>query len=326
MNCLESLVGLEDCELSPAPFLINDIGFDYDQIGEFIDGSYQTVEDFFAANVRTAARLLESDIYSKLPAQMRSASVLEGNTVASYPESRKSFTGTGIAGIRQNFHNSGDYLKIRIKNIRLFTDHTGDIDVKVWNMNTGQEIGSTTISVEAGKIINKEVDIEIASQKQDLNLFIGYDTTGISAYNAELYRSGCCGNYTFRSGFCTFSYGTIASPFILSSFTSGQQSPGLSFDYEIVCDNLQWICTHRSLFGMAMVYKTAIAILEHGLDSGSQFSNQQTTNYEKNVSRLETATNHYNDQITKSLASMKFPRNRCFTCETITSVHNRLPG
>lgn len=326
MNCLESLVGLEDCKLSPAPFLINDIGFDADQIGDFIDGTYQTTEEFFTANVRTAARLLESDIYSRLPAQMKTASVLEGNSVAAYPENRKVFTGAGISGIKQSFHNSSDFLKIRITNLRLFTDHKGIVEVKVWNLNTGEEIGSEPVTLEAGKVISKSVNIEIPSARQDLNLFIGYDTTGISSYDAKLVSSSCCGNQTFKSGFSTLSTGVIESPYVLTSFSTSKESPGLSFDYEVVCDNLQWLCTHKALFGMAMVYKTAISILEHGMDSGSQFSNQQTTNYEKNVNRLETATIHYNDQITKALASMKFPRNRCFTCETVTSIYNRLPG
>jgi len=325
MNCLENLVGLSDCVESNAAFLINDIGIDANQCQEFMDASYATVDDFFTANRRTAARLLELDILGKMPNQMKSASVLEGNTVGRYPDQRQLFSGSGIRGIKQKVYNDYNYVNIRIKEIRLFTNHTGDVDVKVYNVVTGQEVGSVTVSCVAGQIASAECDVQIQSLKQDLELFVGYDVTGIECYNSGNYLKTCCGN-TFKSGWCTFQSASIESPFTAGQTQAANYAPGLTYDYEIVCDNLQWFCTHRSLFGMAMVYKTAISILENAMDSGGQFSNQKTTNYEKNANRLETYSNHYEDQITKALKSVRFPKNACFTCNTVTEVTNRLPG
>ncbi|MCA1763872.1 MAG: hypothetical protein LC664_12895 [Flavobacteriales bacterium] len=325
MNCLENLIGLSDCVDSTAPFLINDIGIDANQMRELMDASYANVDAFFTANRRTASRLLESDLYGRVPSQMKSQSVLEGNTVGMYPDQRKQFSGSGISGIKHRVYNDSNFLKIRIKEIRLFTDHDGDVDVKIYNVTTGQEVGSVTVACEAGKIASTQCDVEVQSLRQDLDIFIGYDVAGITSYNAGNYGKFCCGN-SFRSGWCTFQSATIESPFTSSEIKGANYSPGLTYDYEIVCDNLQWFCTHRSLFGMAMAYKTAISILENAMDSGGQFSNQKTTNYEKNANRLETFTAHYNDQISKSLRSVRFPRNQCFQCNTITEVTNRLPG
>ena len=326
MNCLENLVGLEDCTTSTRPFLINDIGYDADQLGELMDSSFATVDDFFNANVRTAARLMQNDLFSMMPAQMKIMSVQEGKTIGHYPELRKSFTGTGISGIRQLLHNPSDYLKIRITRIRLFTEFTGNIDVSVYNLNEGNVVETVTIPTVAGALASFDTDIEIQSSQQDINLFIGYDTTGKDIYSASLTGSGCCGKRGINSGWCNFYTGTVVSPFIESSFESIDTSPGLSYDYEIVCDNLQWFCTHRTMFGMAMLYKTAMTILESNLFSGGQFSEQKTLNYENNKMRYDLAAGHYENQMKQALASMRFPRNRCFTCNSMTEVLNRLPG
>lgn len=328
-DCLTSLVGLDNCTTGNEPFKLNQIGYSVSQLEDLMDDSYSTVVDMFAANRATAAHMVATDIISNMPKSIAAMTGLENRTVGVLPDNRELMTQTGFVGIRLDFHNRNEMLKMRIGRIRLYAAFSGATTVQVRNLNTGQIIGAATITAVSDQIVEINTNIEVVSNRQDLKLWIGYDSTLLgNAYKVQLDSRGCssCSGRDSRSAFILSRMSKIQSPFTFSTATSLNHTGGLSIDYTIECDFDSYACSLAGFLGLPMLYKTAMLILEYGLKSGGQFSEQKTTNAENNDERYTQAQFHYTQEMQKAISNMRFPVNRCFHCNTVTEIYNRLPG
>ena len=328
-DCLEKLVGLDGCTEGSEPFKLNQIGYSVSQIEDFLDDSYATVDELFQSVRSTAAKMVSTDIISHMPKSVAAFTGLENRTVGVLPDNRELITQTGFVGVRLDFYNRSEMLNLRIGRIRIYAAFSGDVTLNVYNVMTGQIIGTATVTAVADNIVEINTDIRIVSNRQDLKLWIGYDSTGLgNAYKIQLDSRGCknCSNRDSRSAFILSRMSSIAAPFTFNTLSSLNHTGGLSFDYTIECDFSAYACSLAGYLGLPMLYKTAMLLLEYGMKSGGQFSEQKTTNAENNDERYSQASFHYMEEMKKAISNMKFPVNRCFRCDTVTEIYNRLPG
>lgn len=326
-ECLENMVGLVNCTDGSEPFKLNQIGYSVDQLQQLMDDSYATVSEFFEACRSIAVEQVITDMLTHMPSSAKGTTGLETGNIGFESETREVITQTGWKGIKIDFYNNSDYLKFVISRVRLYADFTGDKDIKVYNLNTGQEVASVTVSAVAGQIVEVNTDIEVPSGRANLRLFVGYDTAGDSAYKVQTTQNGCRSCRGSRtSAYVLNSAATISAPFTAASVSSANDTGGLMIDYNVECDNRSYLCQVRGHLGMPILYKTAMQVLEYGARSGGQFSEQKMMNAENNEARYIQAQEKYESELSKALKHMRMPVGRCFYCDTVTEVVNRLPG
>jgi hypothetical protein len=217
---------------------------------------------------------------------------------------------------------------LNINKISFFGDFTGDIPIKVVDLLNGQEIATTTLTVVAGNVSSKTVNIEVPISMRETDIGIIYDAASITSYKTTISYNGCasCSNSNSISRYAHFSGMNVTSSFLLGDKSSRNDTAGLSVEYSFVCDQSQWVCSMVGSLGLAMLFKTLYELFHASLNSGSQMSNQQTTNYEANIERMTSFEYNYGQELDKVLRNARVPDNICFRCNPRVGVRNRLPG
>jgi hypothetical protein len=293
-----------------------------------MDESFSNVDDFFASCVETAIKQIESDALTFLPRPKGGVTLLESLNIGHEAEIRKEQAQTGRVGIKIELHNADDYLKLSIARVRLYANFSGARTIEIRNTNTGQLIDSFSITAMLGEIVEIPVSVSVPTSRQPLNLWIGYDSQGSPSYFTQTTRNcTSCGNHSYgRSAFVRFNGASIEAPFTRSSLGSLTHTGGLMIDYNIECDTSAYLCTISTLIGLPLLYKTAMVILEYGLRSGGQFSEQKTLNQEQNQERYIHASTEYQKYLAQNLGKAHVQTSRCFYCAPMVGIKNRLPA
>lgn len=327
MKCLTNLVGLDGCDSSTAPFKLNQIGFSKNQLVEMMDDSYSTVDDFLLANKEIAAAMVISDFFGMVSGGSFSKQVIDSGIAGAYAEQTVLDSVTGLRGVSIKVYGQSEYWRINIGYVTLFSDYTGDVPVSLYDLTTGAILETKTFPLIAGQITRIDFNYAYDSNLTQANLFIGYDTTGINPYLSKVNFNTCCGKKpSCSSGVATLQGGEITSPFYYNSVTHKDTTAGLTVQYNIECNNEAYLCSIRSVLGLAMLYRTAMSILDYSKDSGGQFSEQKTINAEGNEDRWTRSEYLYNQELKKITNRVQLPTNKCFSCGRRISFKTSLPG
>lgn len=327
MECLTQLVGLDDCEVGTQPYKLNQF-VSKEQLSELLSDSFATVDDWVTSTKNFAAQRLASDVLFKVDSAIKVETLLENNVAGRFNDGKKPTTATNYAGVYVRFYDWRSYVKLNINKISFYGNFTGDIEVKVVDLLNGQELATTTIAAVAGQVVQKTVSISVPISMRETDIGIIYDAAGIGSYKTTISYNGCssCGNSGSISRYATFSGMNVTNSFLLGDKSARNDTAGLSIDYSFVCDQQQWVCSISGSLGLAMLYKTLYELFNSSLNSGSQFSNQQTTNYEQNVERMTSFEYNYGLELEKVLKNARVPDNICFSCNPRVGVINRLPA
>jgi len=327
-TCLEQLVGLDDCTTGHE-FSLNQIGFSPLQIEDFLDDSYQNVGDMVTAMRKVAARQIVSDSLGALPTGVKVNGTIETNTAGIYQDNKQIRQGGQFRGIRIESTNSGEFVSVTINRISLLVNFTGNVNVLIKNLTDGTNYGTVTVAAIAGELIQVPCEIKCYSRAQNIRIAVIYDATGIDSYSCTIANNGCstCGGVNqYSSRYVSIVGITANSPFLRNNTSTAQHTGGLAIEYSINCAPEAWLCNIRHLLGTSMLYGTAVAILEYGMNSGSQFSHQKTVNAQGNETRYERAQFQYQEHLKRAMTAAKYPLGVCFECRQNIGVINRLPG
>jgi hypothetical protein len=329
MECLEKLIGLDGCTSGSEPYKLNQIGLSLKQLEELLPDGYKNVNDWLAGIQKLASEEMTRDIVNSVSSSVHVETLLENDVAGRFQSSRKETTGDKFAGIYFDVWNRSAYAKLQLSKIHFFGNHDGDIDIKVVNLLTGEEIDSVTLTAEADKVVSVAVDIEVKTSMRNLTVAVVYDATSVTSYNTTMSQSGCsgCGNSAgYRSRIASIHPLNIEEPFIESNKSVRNDTAGLSIDYAFACDASEWVCSISGMIALAYLYKVAYNLLTSSLNSGSQWSDQMTTQREMNEERVVFFEGKYAAEMEKFLKNARVPDNVCFTCNPSVAVINRLPG
>lgn len=330
MECLENLVGLQDCEgTQNNPYQLQQVGLSRVQLEQLVDSSYPNIDDWFTDMRKLAAAKLTSDFTGNITQGIKAVSMLENGTVGQYQDNKQVVNTTTTAGIYMDLWNRREYVTFNINSISLYTDHDGDVDINVVNVRTGNVLDTVTITAEAGKIVTQTTSIKVPNYGQYLTLALVYDTTGITSYKTTISNTGCSncgGGDTTNSRYAQFRSIDLPDPSLANNVKDRKDTAGLTIEYSFECDQVNWLCSASNQLGLAMLYKTAYEMLNYAINSGERFTNQNTVNYEKNIERRDNFEFQYGGELEKNLKSIKFPIGDCFKCFRRTQIRTVLPG
>jgi len=321
MDCFKDLIQVRDLCNVPAPkssIYIDDVGVSLMDIESFITSQYSTAEEYFNARVDHAVREMSQNIYNYFQGNYNAASLVDSHRLGIYNGSTVLKAGANYRGIQMSFNQSDTFFKVSVGEISLQIDQTTTVTVEVWDLRQNLLLDSIDINTVAGQISTVYLHKTYYSSKQPMNIFIGYDSTGLDAYNTQIKSGLCCGKISCSNTYLS-AYGVeVDGPFYDANTTGLNHTAGLSVVYDIACDHMGWICSHADSLALPLAYKTAEILVADAAynTSGERATNHHTVNIDQLKERHAFYVNKYKEIMSNWLGNMQLPVNRCFQCNT----------
>jgi len=320
LDCLNGLVNVKGCGSNPTSSYIQQLpGISIPDIDVSINTDHVNAKAFLEEQILFAQEIVIQDVYQHLSLKHELKSFIENDMVGEYYDSPTlvDSQATYLTGIRIRI-DSMPYLKLFINQLRLFVNTTGNVSVYVYDLQQGKLLDTITVAAVAGQIVTTDVNLEYYTQKQRMNLFIGYLST-FDNYKANVTDvaggddcTGCC---SYNNGQISFYGAKIlnASTKVLDNIESNSGTAGISFSYSLSCSFEEHLCNIRDLLALPLKYKAGELIMQQL--KVSKRPNPLVTGYKNDNDDLMGYYNgEYNKYMKNILRNMKMPTSVCFEC------------
>jgi hypothetical protein len=347
--CIESLVGLRDCEgFEPSTGLyIDDLGINTTFLGQLITDQYNNGAELFADKRAFAWRKLSSDVLTKLSPMMKSDTVIEGRrigqAVSNYLNMQTALGAGNYAGIRLKIDpNTISYLNFYLADINIaITSNNMNVPIYIFDMTTGKLLDSF-IYFEGS--IDQYVGKTFTSARRKMDIAIVYEST-MNAVKFTPKKGTCtsCGGGPKESHICPFvdaigiELTTDGTSVVTSK--SSKYTAGMSVNYSVSCDRQGWICSIGGTMALSLAYATAVEIYNYALtvspnqrvnttvivNRGSKpFATADA--FEGIVAARDIAASRYAEELGAMLQNMRLPDDtHCWDCRKNMKYVTALP-
>ncbi len=330
MECFDNLVGVRGLCTETTPkseMYIDDVGLSKADIEAFIPSQYSGVEDYFYKRSQFAYKQIALEVHNKFKHKYLNHTLVDSHRLGYFNKDLATYLGDNFRGINMEFIQSNGFFSFTISQIDLFLAYTGDIDVVIYDLLENKLLHTETIACTSGKISTAYIHKQFTSPKKPTNIFIGYDATGINAYNTSIKSGLCCGKTSCDNSYMTAQGVEVDGSFIEANLTTLNHTAGVSLVYSVECDNLSWICSHAKSLSIPAAYKIAEIITSDAAinNGGERATNSHTINKDELERRLNFFRNQYNEKMENLLSNMQLPNNKCFQCNSPSRTVIALP-
>jgi hypothetical protein len=316
LECLQNLVGYNNrCPSDEFMESINQLeGMQLSMIDKITSDEYKSAVDLINTKIALSIKQIETDVIIALREKMEiDTTVYNG---------RAGWIQTPLVldpalpiykGIYVNEYNMENQ-SIFIDSLSLITDYTGNVEVKLFNCLTGQQIDSAIVPCVAGVQASKQVNWVLTPTNHNIYYFIGYDATLVDAYQTQGYDRGMYSQ-------------TIALdvPIIYDNFrNSSLGSGGLGLIYSISCSLHPFICSNKPFLKMPLLYLCALNIVKEALVTRRLSSVGLTHKEQLKIMEVEFE-GKYKQYMNAFVQGCKIPVDRCFKCNTRTHYKQVIP-
>lgn len=331
MACFDNLVALKELCNSVTPvsgIYLNDVGVDLNLVNSVITKEFASPQEFVDSKLNLAITTIKSEIYNKYASHIKTRSVVENARVGYTVSNLVSVTGGGNRGIFLQVYNNANFFELEISQLNLHTNFTGTIPVFIYDLDQNVLLDTVNVTSVAGEISVNYPHLKYTADKKYLNLWIGYDATGINSYKTTAIKNQCCGKYCNTNSYVRAKGVTATAPFVEENLTQIQDTAGMSIVYSLTCDPYGWMCSIAQLLSLAIAYKAASEIFKTAVlqTPQSRTNNATTVNYEL----MEKNYNYYERKYVEALESVTKRVNLpcdsiCFECSPPARTTVTLP-
>jgi hypothetical protein len=197
------------------------------------------------------------------------------------------------------------------------------VTIYVIDLIQGVIIDTLTIDSVSNEIIRKTYNKTYKSSRKKLDLFIGYDSTGIDSNNTIPFPV-TCRSCNANGGWGTSSFLrykaaklSTGGQLIVDNLVSSDDTGGISINYNIACNHTDWLCSISNTIALPVLFKTASVIMSWGIrNSGNeQINTRNTINIDKLKERETAYEFAYREEMDAILKNINTPTDeRCFLC------------
>ncbi len=327
-GCFDDLIALRGACYDTVPtssLWLNDLGIDMNFVGQVITKDYKDADDFFNRKRDFAVRMVSNQIHNFLRPKYKASTVIENFRIGQGEDNLKQVVGSGfLKGIEIDLCQSRSYLDVYVSEIALQISTTQSVDVLVYDLVQNKLLDTITVDCVANEITRVYIKKTYKAERRGLDLFIGYDSTGISANTTRLKKNciNCSGNYQSE---ISNSYSKIravqidqSGQIIKSNLDYLNETGGLSVVHSLGCNHENWLCSISNQMAFPILYKTAALMIDHGL-SATQDQRANTTvtiNKELWKERMDRMEFYYSESMNNLLQNIKPPSDEiCFACK-----------
>lgn len=297
---------------------MDDVGLSLSDIEAFVTKPYSNAKDYFTSRFNQAVREVENLVYNYFQGRYLATSLVDSHRLGVYTGTQSVVAGSNFMGIQTEFLQCESFLKVGIAEISLLINSTQNVDVKIYDLRQNKLLHTLTLACVAGRISTEYLHKEFKSDKQPLNLIIGYDAAGINSFRTPIKQGLCCGRNYCANSYMTARGVSASSPFYDSATSGIDHTGGLSVVYSIGCDHRSWICSHATSLALPIAFKAAEIMVSDALfnTSGERSTNHHTVNIDELEKRHGYYTTKFESIISSLLGNMQLPKNKCFYCDT----------
>ncbi|OQA07028.1 MAG: hypothetical protein BWY67_01823 [Bacteroidetes bacterium ADurb.Bin397] len=330
MECFDDLVGVRGLcnETTPkSEIYLDDVGLTKQDLLAFIPPQYSNLEDYFSKRSQFAYKTIATEIYNHFRSKYLAYSLIDSHRLGYFNQSLTTNLGANFRGINMQFTQSGGFYSFTISEINLYLNYTGDVDVVIYDLYQNKLLHTVTVPCVSGKISTAYIHKQFESQKRPANIFIGYNSDGITAINTPIKSGLCCGKTSCDNSYMTAQGAEIDGTFITSNMDTINQTAGVSLVYSVECDHLSWICSHGKALSIPAAYKIAEIVTTDALlhNGGERASNSHTIDKDELEKRALFFSRKYNETVGNLLSNMQLPSNKCFQCNSPSRTVIALP-
>lgn len=318
MQCFSSLVGVRNlCDpAAPTGMYLDDIGLTRKDLTDFMPAAFANEEAYFASRLAQASREIEYQALNHFSPKYVAASLVDNHRLGIFGSTIETAALAGYGGIQLEFTQPTGFFKFLVSEVSLRLNHDGNVDVVVYDLRQGKLLDTLSITSVSGEIATGTLNKYYYSDRQPLNLFIGYNTAGIASSNKTLIKQGlCCGQTSCSNSYLSAQGVTLSGGFYDANTTGLSHTSGVSLIYSIECDHQGWMCAHALAFASSVSFKTASLIIADAIH-GNRSVNATIVNPEDTERRYDFYMSKFHESFSTVLNNIRTPSGRCFSCNT----------
>lgn len=337
-NCFKNIIGLRNsCNefASTSGIYINDIGISLNELNDFVGSDFANGEELFQSQRNLAIQIVSQTIHSYFNNRYKPFTLIDSKRVGFYHDNVQYITGNAeYKGMMIELDSKGSYIDFYLNELNLHTNFTGSITIEVYDLIHDELIDSFVIDSIANTFETIYPQKIYHADKNRMNLFIGYNTTGINYLNSSSTQSAGCVSCNrkpnYANEFVTISCAktSIAGAKIKSNINPSNDCGGLSIVYSLNCNHENWLCSISNLIALPIAFKTASLLMEYGylITPNEMLTNRSTLNRDLLKERIQLYESKFHDSINGILNNIELPYDeRCFICKQQSRTAIMLP-
>lgn len=316
--CLSDLIGIRsDCDTT-APLsglYINDLaGMSLDFADATHDQEYQDGVDLIQKKIQLTEEIVKNEVQTHFADKVYQHSIIENGILGHFKKDleKKSKETGHYVGVRIDLDKSA-YTKLYIRSVKLFLKAAITTDVKIWDAMTGKELVSKSVTTVADEPTEVIFDEEIETDRQETIVFIGYESTADS--NETGIETDCksCRNKHYSNEVISAFQKKIptGSTILPTNLESLGHTGGVSVDYSVYCSLDNFVCKHKKLLALPLMYRVAHELAVEAMNSS------RLNSYiliDDNEAMADMYMSKYDKAMKNVLGRMQVPRDTCFRC------------
>lgn len=220
-------------------------------------------------------------------------------------------------GIRVRIYEYG-YLEFLIKAISLQLTTSGAKQIKIFNLYTGQQIGSDIdITAVASTPVKVTIDESFFTNKQPLDIIIVYDSVDGHVYNV-IHRSLIdCDACNYKTSFGYFSGIKIlkTADKVEANLISADGASGMSIEYAINCSLDSYICGMGNMLAWAILHKWGLEVIRE-MTLTTRFNTIVTVKSKDYKAMAKIFEDEFEESFTEIAENIVLPNDICFLCDS----------
>lgn len=338
MSCFDNLIALKggcsETTLQTGGVYLNSIGIDRKFIEQILTLDYAGVDDFVSDKVELAIKTMTNDVLLRFSPKFNPKSIVEGARIGYYQEllTPSPAIAATSKGIQAKLYNETTFINFYVSSLSLYVNFSGLVNISVWDLMNNTLLDTIPVTAVANQVVTVTVNRLYESNAKEMNLAFIYDASTISSYVTPIY-TGYCGTCYRGTGYRNNKYLwtnaisiSNASSKIQTNLNFTSDTGGLSLNYSLQCNHLNWLCTNANFMALGLLYKTGDLIIEHALRYTEQM-NSRTLDPEKLEARKEVYDFEYGKQMNGILKNLRIPiGDVCFVCNTQSKIVTILPA
>jgi len=308
--CLSRLITSGFSCADDATWSLTKVGVSEQLLTKVIGSEYPNAQALVDDKVSHAEASIYNTAVSKFKPTNYHNSIIDTRVVGDKYDGIKAAVSKFQGFIFETDQDRGDLsVSLQINSVSIQVDYTGTITLKIYNLTNGVEVLSQDVSVTAGELTTVSLDTTITGAGRQLKVAVGYDRTGVPAYNYRQYHD-CLACKIPKCGRYLYGYGAEWDAGYTNIQRTGHMA-GLSIDYSLVCNYESLVCANKQLFGEAFLYRVAADLMMYGLTS-MRWNDTETEKMQRQLSYFDAEYNRLMDQ---ALNGVRLPNNECYGCK-----------
>lgn len=331
MGCLADLIGIDKaCGSTPGVIYVGDVGMTEKELSDYISGDDQNVSSFLAARAAHAERYVISDVLNHFRSVIRPWTFIADATVGDPDPTQELMTADAgtIGGMVVEVDARKSNVKLVISRLSIWTDLSSAFIITIRDLADGSIITTATLAAPTANAITYYTQsIEIPIRKRCTRLLITHSLASYYRTTAGAGACSSCRGTSWRQGVAEVYGARIASggPFIRTEVDATSYTSGLGMTFTVECDHSAWLCEHKSMMAMPMLYKTCEEAVKVGYFNVDRM-NTRSDQVDKARERQNYFAREYGKLMDDVWKNIPLPRDQeCFVCNTQTRVTHTLP-